>query len=433
MVATEVSSKMTEVGQMPTDWQLSSLGKLFEAQQGKAMSAESRSGPVQRPFLRTSNILWGKIHLPSVDKMHFTDKEVRKFALQPGDLLVCEGGEVGRAAIWDNELPGCLYQNHIHRLRRIGRNVESKFVMYWLQDALLHRNIYEGAANRTTIPNLFAARLKEFAIPLPCPEEQRAIAAVLSKIQAAAETQGKIVAALKELKAATMGRLFCQGTRQEKTRDTAVGRIPKSWKVVRLGEVAEEIRYGTSVRCLAEATGRPVLRIPNVIHGRVQLDDLKYAELSDAEIGRLALRQGDLLFVRTNGNREYTGRCAVYSGLPEKALFASYLLRVRLRPKTLLPEFVHAFLMAGGREQIVANARPAADGKFNINTGTLEQVLLPAPPSTEQQDTARIDRLLADRLTLAEGMRARMDGLFSSALHGLMAGQIRLGGRQDAR
>ena len=238
-VSNQTRFKETEIGPLPEGWSVSSLGKLFDIQQGKAMSEESRKGPIQIPFLRTSNVLWGKIDLLTVDTMHFAEEEAKKYALRAEDLLVCEGGEVGRAAIWNNDLLGCLYQNHIHRLRRATDDIEPRFFMYWLQEAILHRNIYEGAANKTTIPNLSSARLKEFVVPLPPLPEQRAIAAVLSKIQSASETQGKIVSTLKELKSATMEKIFREGLRGQKLKETEIGPLPEGWDTTQLSKLCE--------------------------------------------------------------------------------------------------------------------------------------------------------------------------------------------------
>src|SRR5574341_274645 len=179
--------KKTEIGEIPSNWNLSYIGEVFDVQQGKALSPDARKGISSRPFLRTANVLWGQLDLKFVDQMDFTDKEVKKLALQPGDLLVCEGGEIGRTAIWNGEISDCLYQNHIHRLRKRDSDIEPAFTMYWMQAAFLHLNLYGGVGNRTTIPNLSGARLKQLSIPKPPLQEQRAIAGVLAKIQDAME------------------------------------------------------------------------------------------------------------------------------------------------------------------------------------------------------------------------------------------------------
>lgn len=146
-----------------------------------------------------------------VDEMDFTDKEVSNLALQKGDLLICEGGDVGRTAIWQGELPLCLYQNHIHRLRAIDQ-VEPKFYMYWMRAAYQVYSIYAGEESRTAIPNLSVGRLREFIAPLPPLAEQRRIVAYLDQVQqqvsALRRAQVETDTELKRLEQAILERAF---------------------------------------------------------------------------------------------------------------------------------------------------------------------------------------------------------------------------------
>ena len=82
--------RLTEVGNLPASWTVVPLGEAFDVQQGKALSPSARSGHSPRPFLRTANVLWGRLDLRTVDRMDFTDEEVSRLSLKPGDLLVCE-------------------------------------------------------------------------------------------------------------------------------------------------------------------------------------------------------------------------------------------------------------------------------------------------------------------------------------------------------
>lgn len=178
----KVQLKETEIGLVPEHWEVVRLGDIFEIQQGKALSPKHRMGKSPFPFLRTANILWGQIDLSVVDEMDFTDEEVQRFKLLPGDLLVCEGGDIGRTAIWRGELSVCCYQNHIHRLRSKNQEIEAEFYMYWMQAAILLFSLYLGQENKTTIPNLSKSRLATFAVPFPSLLEQRAIARVLQAV-----------------------------------------------------------------------------------------------------------------------------------------------------------------------------------------------------------------------------------------------------------
>ena len=140
-------------------WTWRPLGELFEIGAGKQCPPPARKGPDKTPFLRTSNVLWDEIDLSSVDEMAIPDHELQAKLLRPGDLLVCEGGEIGRAAIWSGKVETMSFQNHLHRLRPIVEEVEPRFYVYFLQSAFTQLGMFEGVGNKTTIPNLSRNRL----------------------------------------------------------------------------------------------------------------------------------------------------------------------------------------------------------------------------------------------------------------------------------
>ncbi|MCX8071702.1 MAG: restriction endonuclease subunit S, partial [Candidatus Binatia bacterium] len=145
--------KDTEIGPIPESWEVESIGEVFEIVQGVSLKRNLSNGPDGVPFLRTSNVYWGQIDLSNISRMHVEPDAVGDRWLQRGDLLVCEGGEIGRAAVWDCDATGFTYQNHLHRLRPLHSGVvEPKFAAAWMEVGFLHRKVYEGAGNKTTIP-----------------------------------------------------------------------------------------------------------------------------------------------------------------------------------------------------------------------------------------------------------------------------------------
>src|SRR5262245_50493883 len=120
----------TEIGTIPTEWRVDRFDAIFSVQQGKQVSKRNRLGSNQRVFLRTKNISWGKLDLSDLDEMNFTEAEEKRLALTRGDLLICEGGEIGRTAIWDGQMARCYYQNHLHRARVRNGEADPKFVLY---------------------------------------------------------------------------------------------------------------------------------------------------------------------------------------------------------------------------------------------------------------------------------------------------------------
>ena len=172
-----------------------------------------------------------------------------------------------------------------------------------------------------------------------------------------------------------------------------------------------------------------MLRIPNVIGGKVDTDDLKYLELQGDEADRLRLAVGDILFVRTNGRREYTGRCAVYLGELGEASFASYLIRARLKPDTLLPRFAQFYATTPrGSSYLAGHASNAADGKFNINTQTIKSVLVPQPSLDEQGEIVKVISACDAKIAALERESALLEELFRTLLEELMTGRVAVAG-----
>ena len=135
--------------------------------------------------------------------------------------------------------------------------------------------------------------------PPPLPE-QRKIAAVLGLVQRAIEQQERLLALTTELKKTLLHKLFTEGLRGEAQKQTEIGPVPESWEVSVLENAAVAFDYGTSVKCEHGKAGIPVLRIPNVVGGSIDLSDLKHGQPKRSELDQLRLQQGDLLFVRTD-------------------------------------------------------------------------------------------------------------------------------------
>ena len=100
---------------IPESWEWVRLGEIFQHNTGKALNSSNKSG-VLLEYITTSNLYWDRFELENLRSMYFTENEIEKCQVSKGDLLVCEGGDIGRAAIWLKDYKICI-QNHIHRLR----------------------------------------------------------------------------------------------------------------------------------------------------------------------------------------------------------------------------------------------------------------------------------------------------------------------------
>ena len=151
---------------IPNSWVWCRLGTLFNHNTGKALNTSNKEGCIL-PYITTSNLYWGQFDLSSVRQMYFKDSEIEKYSVSNGDLLVCEGGDIGRAAIWPYNEPMCI-QNHIHKLRSyIQLNMT---FYYYIFQAYKHSGYIGGKG--IGIQGLSSKTLHNMLVPLPPIKEQ---------------------------------------------------------------------------------------------------------------------------------------------------------------------------------------------------------------------------------------------------------------------
>ena len=319
------------------------------------MSAAARNGPDKTPFLRTSNVLWDEIDLSSVDEMAIPDHELPAKLLRRGDLLICEGGEIGRAAIWNDEVKKISFQNHLHRLRPIVEEVEPRFYVYFLQSAFTQLGIFEGAGNKTTIPNLSRSRLAGLEVPQPRIDEQLAIVAALARVREAIKTHHQSAELAQDLKRAAMQALFTRGLRGEAQKETEIGPVPESWATVLIGEQAQTISKGASPKWQGfnyVNEGVLFVRSQNVGDGIMEWDEKVFLSPEwNKKERRSILRSGDLLINLVGAS---IGRSAVGGDEIDGANCNQAVCFVRLNQDQMHPKFLCAFLWTfEGQRQIL--------------------------------------------------------------------------------
>lgn len=154
------------------------LGEVASIQLGKMLSPAAKLSKAQKPYLRNTNVQWGRIDLSDLSTMDFSPDERRKFNLLSGDVLVCEGGEPGRAAVWDDVRQDCYFQKALHRIRANPAVLHPEWLMYWFWDQSRTGAFIDKNA-KTTIAHLPVVRLEALQIRLPAIEAQRKSAAEL--------------------------------------------------------------------------------------------------------------------------------------------------------------------------------------------------------------------------------------------------------------
>jgi len=447
------------VSDLPEGWTAQALGSIADCRLGKMLDAAKNQGEL-RPYLRNTNVQWGTIDLSDVKEMRIEDDERDRYAVFPGDLLVCEGGEPGRCAVWRDDREMYL-QKALHRVRPLnGTSVD--YLRWFLQHATANgalESLYTGS----TIKHLPGRQLAQIVVPTPPPDEQRRIADWLDEIDARRGCIEDRLAAARAivdrlraavLAAACSGRLTADWREEhpdlarpdltlaaerrwsDTRRFTAPSinqhafapGLPEAWQLAPLGLLLTDLRYGTSRRSAYETDGTPVLRIPNVSTGEVTTDDLKFAELDGREADKLRLRTGDLLMIRSNGSVGLVGVTAQVTDAADGMAYAGYLIRIRVDPEFMEPGFLRLVLASPGIRRQVAIPARSTSGVHNINSTEVRSLGVPLAPIAEQQEIARRTTAVlatADRLALAiDATGVALSGASRGALADAFRGKL---------
>ncbi len=158
------------------------LREIADIQLGKMLSPKAKTGTAAFPYLRNQNVQWGRFVLRDLATMDFDERERKKFSLRRGDLLLCEGGEPGRCAVWEEQVLDCYYQKALHRIRPHEGIADSVFLSHWIR-LQAQTGTFKDQNAKTTIAHLPQVRLEQLQVPaLPIPTQRRIVARLQSQL-----------------------------------------------------------------------------------------------------------------------------------------------------------------------------------------------------------------------------------------------------------
>ncbi|MEI8037315.1 MAG: restriction endonuclease subunit S [Verrucomicrobiota bacterium] len=170
------------LGEIPGHWSVAQVGHRYHVDLGKMLDAKKISGDYLKPYLRNQDVQWSGINTAELPQMDIKPGEESRFALLPGDLLVCEGGECGRCSIW-TETQECYYQKALHRLRPRTARDHSRFFRF-LMEVAVTTGVFASDSNANTIGHLPAEKFRNYRMVFPPVEEQQKIADYLFEQEA---------------------------------------------------------------------------------------------------------------------------------------------------------------------------------------------------------------------------------------------------------
>jgi len=240
-----------------------------------------------------------------------------------------------------------------------------------------------------------------------------------------------VIDATKALKKSMMKHLFTYGpvppeeTENVPLKETEIGKVPEEWEVVKLGEnnLLKNTQYGLSVR--GEKQGKyPILRMNNLLNGKIVVDDLQYIEVDERTFKKFKLKNGDILFNRTN-SFELVGKTSLFS-LKDDFVFASYLIRLELNEEIISPNFFNFYFNWEVTQSRLKYLATRGVSQSNISATKLKTFSLPLPPLPVQQKIASILSAIDDKIEAEENKKKSLEELFKTLLHNLMTAKIRV-------
>lgn len=356
---------------MSTSWERRRISEIADHSLGKMLDrAKNRGEP--KPYLRNLNVRWFRFDLSDVLEMRFVPEETEKYTARKGDLLICEGGDPGRSAIWDQDEP-IYFQKALHRVR-FHDPERAKWFLYYLHaldlDGTLKKH-FNGAG----IQHFTGEALARFELPLPPLPEQRRIIGILDAAFAAlATTRANTVKSREAVRG-----LF------EAAREAALIQRDDKWMEWRLGDLATT-QYGLSTPMNSDGKGYKIFRMGELQNGRlVDTGRMKFADISKAEFDKYRLRRGDVLFNRTN-SYELVGKTGLFD-LEGDYCFASYLVRLTVDATKVLPQCLTLVMNTRAFQHSVKQKASRSINQANINATILANERLWLPRSLRLQET----------------------------------------------
>ena len=179
-----------------SEWKKVKLGEITESCLGKMLDAAKNRGEY-KPYLANLNVRWGSFDTDNLSLMRFEEDEDERYGIKYGDLIICEGGEPGRCAIWKEQLPDMKIQKALHRVRPKDGLVDNFYLFYWFLLAG-KCNWIDQYCTGATIKHLPGQKLKEVIVDLPPIEVQHRIAIILSRYDTLIENYQKQIKLLEE-------------------------------------------------------------------------------------------------------------------------------------------------------------------------------------------------------------------------------------------
>lgn len=385
-------------------WKTNKLGDILEFVYGKSLSKQTRmDGNVP---------VYGSNGIVGYHNEAFVNQE---------GIIVGRKGSAGNVAY--SKIPFCPIDTTFY-VTQEQTELDLEYLFYALEKLDLKRILGDVG-----VPGLNRemAYLEELSYP-DDKNEQRKIAYILNTIQKAIEQQDKLIQTTTELKKALMQKLFTEGTKGEKQKQTEIGLVPESWEVKSLIDVVEYIDYGVSqaIPKTPPQNGVKIVSTADINRaGELLYDQIRTIEVPQRTVDKLTLKEGDLLFNWRN-SAELIGKSTIFHNQEEPHIFASFILRINCGEKKSHNYFMKYLMNHYREEGVFIKLSRRAVNQANYNRNEISVLKIPVPPTKEQIAIAEIITHIENKVNHHRGKKNLLTQAFKTLLHELTTGQRRV-------
>lgn len=402
---------------LPSGWTTVALGSVAELQLGKMVDKARNTIGKTLPYIRNINVRWDAFDLNDLAEMRFSNDEIEKFSISDGDLLICEGGEPGRAAVWRGGPTELKFQKAVHRVRP-GDTVLSEWVQLFLRHAAASHSL-DNYFTGTTIKHLPAQALAAVTLPLPPLAEQRRIVARVEALFAQTRRARDDLERTMELSQRYGQQALSQVI------DEALGTAP----ICQLGDALSTIESGKNIRCeerLPVPGERGIVKISAVTWGRFDPAKIKTAPADALLDVRNKINDGDFLISRAN-TLELVGAPVIAESVPPDTYLSDKVLRLNF--KLAVDRWAMWFLRSPqGRTEIERRSSGNQLSMRNIGQDAIRGIPIPLPEERSRDHyVASINRSQTTAETIAKESRralALLDHLERTILQRAFRGEL---------
>jgi len=424
------------IGEIPIHWELKKISHFGDVTLGKMLTPEDKGGFVLKPYLRSQNIQNERVDISDVKEMWFSKSELEKLKLWKGDLLLNEGGDVGRTCMWDNELDECYIQNSVNRVR-----FQEDSQKYFLYLSVLYHSVgyYDSVVNRVSIPHLTKEKLESIRFLRPPLSEQHQIVSYLDRktaqIDSLIEKTQRKIELLKENRTSLINEAVTKGLNPhvEMTESGVewIGEIPSGWILKPLKHIIKNLNSGTSVNSEDTPVNGidefGVLKTSCVFGDTFRPEENKKVVIDEYDRVKCPITKDSIIFSRMNtpdlvGSNGYVEKDFGNLFLPDRLWITEFFEDIQLSVKWL--SFVT--ISRRFRSELSSRSTGTSPSMKNITKDDLLTIKIPYPSFSEQlqivsyldKQTELIDKTVSVEERRIELLKAYRQSLISEVVTG---------------